>query len=339
MFSKFLLNTIFLFSVLTAFSQTDTGEKMLVKTIKVKNKIYMLQANGGNIGLCFGDDGIFMIDDQYAEGIEQIQKEIKKINGTPKDSLKVQFLVNTHFHEDHVGGNIGMARTGTVIFSQENVRTRLQEMMKSDKRKIPESILPIITFSEDLTFNYNGEKIYIFHVQNAHTDGDAMVYFTNSNVLYTGDVFFNGKYPFIDSENGGSLSGVISGLEKVLAGINEDTKIIPGHGDLGTYQDIRNTINMLGTVYKKVTMLYIAKKTEEEVAKMTELTKEYDDNDYGDGFITTEAFLRMIYKEVAKERSSIESNAEKNRQAREKVEKMKKELEEKEKKSGNKGKQ
>ncbi len=328
MFSKLILNTVFLFSVLTAFSQTDTGESMQVKPIKVSNKIYMLQANGGNIGLIYGNDGIFMIDDQYADGIEQIQKEIKKLSDKP-----VKFLVNTHFHEDHVGGNIGMAKTGTIIFSQENVRTRLQEMMKTDKRKIPETVLPVITFSEDLTFHYNDEKIYVFHVANAHTDGDAMVYFTDSNVLHTGDVFFNGKYPYIDTENGGSIAGVIAGLEKTLQIINEDTKIIPGHGNVGAYQDMRKTAIMLANVYKRVATQYINKKTENEVAMMTDLTKEYDDKNYGDGFITTEAFLRMLYKEAGKERGDIESNAEKNRLEREKTEKMLKQLEEKENKS------
>src|SRR5690606_31952762 len=193
MFQKFILNTIFFFSVLTAFSQSDTGEEMHIKTIKVSNKIYMLQGKGGNIGLSFGNDGIFMIDDQYAEGIEQIQKDIKTISKNP-----IQFLVNTHFHGDHTGGNAVLAQQGTIIFSQENVRTRLQGMIAEEKKKIPQEILPVVTFSEDLTFHYNGEKIYVFHVHNAHTDGDAMVYFTDSNVLHTGDVFFNGKYPFID---------------------------------------------------------------------------------------------------------------------------------------------
>ena len=331
MFSKFILNTLFLFSVLTAFSQTDTGGTMHTKVIKVKNKIYMIQANGGNIGLSFGNDGIFMVDAQYAEGIEQIQKEIRKISGKNKDSIKVQFLVNTHFHEDHVGGNIGMAKTGTAIFSQDNTRKRLQDMIKADKRKIPEQILPVITFAENLTFHYNNETIKIFHVKNAHTDGDAMVYFSDSNVLQTGDVFFNGKYPFIDVENGGSFEGVIAGLEKVLSEIDQETKIIPGHGDLASYEDVQNTIIMLGTIYKKVYTLYASKKTEDEVAKMRDLTKEYDMKGYGSGFITTEAFLRMLYKAVGKERSAIDSNAEKNRQAREKVAKMQKELEEKEK--------
>lgn len=325
MFFKLILNTFFLFFVLTAFAQSDTGEKTHTKLIKVNNKIYMLQGKGGNIGLSFGNDGVFMIDDQFAEDIEQIQKEIKKVS-----DKSVRFLVNTHFHGDRTGGNAAMAQAGTVIFSQENVRTRLQGMIRRETKKIPEEALPLVTFSEDLTFHFNGEKIYVFHVHNAHTDGDAMVYFTNSNVLHTGDVFFNGKYPFIDLENGGSLAGAIDGLAKAMMVINEDTKVIPGHGNVGTFKDLQKTADMLSTVYKRVYTYYIDKKTEEEVAKMTDITKEWDGEDYGSGFISTEAFLRTIYKSVAVERKSIEDNAEKNKQAREKVEKMIKEEKQKE---------
>lgn len=286
----------------------------------------MLQGKGGNIGLSFGNDGVFMIDDQFAEHIEQIQKEISKVSDKP-----VRFLVNTHFHEDHTGGNVAMTKNGTVIFSQENVRKRLQAMIRREIKKIPEEALPLVTFSEDLTFYFNGEKIYVFHVHNAHTDGDAMVYFTDSNVLHTGDVFFNGKYPFIDIENGGSLKGSIEGLEKALLIINEDTKIIPGHGAVGTYKDLQKSVNMLSTTYKRVYANYINKKTEDEVIKMADLTKEYDAEGYGTGFISTEAFLRMIYKSAALDRKSIEDNAEKNKQAREKVEKMMNEQEPKKK--------
>lgn len=326
MFSKLLLNAVFLFSVLTSFAQTDTGKKVNTKLIKVNNKIYMLQGQGGNIGLSFGNDGVFMIDDQFAEGIEEIQEEIKKISDKP-----IRLLVNTHFHEDHTGGNTALAKTGTVIFSHDNVRTRLQGLIRGEAKKIMKEVLPIVTFSEELNFHFNGEKINVFHVQNAHTDGDAMIYFTGSNVLHTGDVFFNGKYPFIDLENGGSLKGVVEGLQKAMLLINEDTKIIPGHGDIGTYSDLQNTVKMLGSVYKRVATSFVNNKTEDEVAKMNSLTEEFDAQGYGKGFINTEAFLRMIYKSVAQDRNSIESNDEKNEKALEKIEQMKKEYKKKNK--------
>ena len=327
MFSKFILNTIFLFSVLIVSAQTDSGEKMNIKLIKVKNNIYMLQAKGGNIGLSFGNDGVFMVDDQYADGIEQIQNEIKKVSDKP-----VRFLVNTHFHGDHTGGNPAMAETGTVIFSQENVRNRLQDVIAKETKKISEEALPVITFAEDLTFHFNGEKIYVFHVHNAHTDGDSMVYFTGSNVLHTGDVFFNGKYPYIDIENGGSLKGYIAGLDRALLIINEDTKVIPGHGDVGSYKDLKDTIEMLSILYKRVNNLYLNNKTEAEILEMADLTKEYDDEGFGDGFIKTDAFLKMIYKEVSQEASAgAEERAAKNKEAMKKYKEIEKKLKEKEK--------
>lgn len=272
------------------------------------------------MALSFGKDGIFMIDDQFAEDIEQIQEDIKKFSDKP-----IHFLVNTHFHEDHTGGNTALAKTGTVIFSHENVRRRLQGMIKRETKKMMKEVLPIVTFSEDLTFHFNSEKIDVFHVPNAHTDGDAMVYFTGSNVLHTGDVFFNGKYPFIDLENGGSLKGVVGGLQNAMMLINKDTKIIPGHGDIATYKDLENTVEMLGTVYKRVATNFVNNKTEDEVVKMNDLTEEFDAEGYGKGFIDTEAFLRMIYKSVAQDRAPLENNNEKNKKAREKIKQMKKE--------------
>lgn len=204
--------------------------------------------------------------------------------------------------------------------------------MNKEVKKMPKEVLPMVTFAEDLTLHFNGEKIYVFHVHNAHTDGDAMVYFTNNNVLHTGDVYFNGKYPFIDLENGGSLRGTVEGLQKALLLINEYTKIIPGHGNLGNFKDLENTVDMLSTVYKRVSTSFINNKTEDEVAKMGDLTKEFDAQGYGRGFINTEAFLRMMYKSVAENRKSIVSNNEKNEKSREKIERMKKEYEKKNKK-------
>ncbi|WGF93809.1 MBL fold metallo-hydrolase [Aequorivita marisscotiae] len=326
MISKIFLNTFLLFSVLTVYSQSDTGEKNNTKLLKITSKIYMLQGKGGNIGLSFGNDGIFMIDDQYAEDIEEIQKDIKKISKEP-----IRFLVNTHFHGDHTGGNAALAETGTVIFSQLNVRDRLQKMLKRESTKISEVALPVVTFNDDLTFHFNGEKIYVFHVHNAHTDGDAMVYFTDSNILHTGDVFFNGKYPFIDTENGGSVKGYIAALEMATKIINEDTKIIPGHGNLGTFKDLKDTIIMLQTLYNRVATAYVNRKTEAEVLNMSDITKMYDDQGYGDGFISTEAFVKMLYSEVEKKRASIDQIEETNKAAREKYDKMMKDREEKQK--------
>ena len=323
--TKLLIFGTFFFLTLLTVAQTDTGKAMNTMLIKVNKDIYMLQAKGGNIGLSFGNEGVFMIDDQYAEGIELIQEEIKK-----KSKKPVKFLVNTHFHGDHTGGNAAMAETGTIIFAQDNVRKRLLETIAKETKKIPQETLPVITFSDDLTFYYNKEKIYFFHVHNAHTDGDAMVYFTKSNVLHAGDVFFNGKYPYIDTKNGGSLKGYIAALDKAILVINDETKIIPGHGKVGSLNDLRKTKNLLVNSFKKVTMHYMKKKTEDEVAKMKDITADYDAQGYGKGFITTEAFLRMIYQEVDKQRGgAADSRDAKNKQAADKIEQMQRDLKDK----------
>lgn len=326
MISRLFYGLFFFLFIISASAQTDTGKNINTKLIKVRNDIYMLQGKGGNIGLSFGNDGIFMIDDQYAEGIEQIQKDIKKKSDKP-----VRFLINTHFHPDHTGGNAAMAQTGAIIVSQENVRDRLKGAIKEETTKIPDEALPMVTFKEDLTFYFNGEKIYVFHVHNAHTDGDSMIYFTRSNVLHAGDVFFNGAYPFIDVANGGSLKGYIQALEQALLVINEDTKIIPGHGNVGTYRDLENTINMLTTIYKRVYKNYVNNRTEEQILNMPSITEEYDAQGYGTGFIGTQDFLKMIYGEIAKERQDVKNNEQENQKAREKIEKMKEEYERKKK--------
>jgi len=353
MHHKLLLITILLFTNFFASAQdktddqkgsdedninkTSTNNLNTVGLIKVTDSIFMLKGRGGNIGLSIGKDGIFMIDDQFAEASENILQRIRSISNKP-----IELLVNTHHHEDHIGGNSTMTDLGAVVFSHENARRRIAEpyinAVKADRQKkmdsmakqyggkitsdidkknvyreiekslgsldneinIPSGLLPVVSFSENLTFNYNGEKIIVLHVPNAHTDGDVIVYFTKSNVLHTGDVFFNGTYPLIDTESRGSLKGYIAGLDKILTLINNGTKIIPGHGNLATINDVQYTKSMFRFLTEKIAYHVVDNKTEEEVVAMSDLTKEYDDKGFGEGSITTESFIRTLYKETAK---------------------------------------
>ncbi len=283
-----------LLTATTIFAQEKKQESQSL--IKVTEHIYMLQDQGGNIGLSFGDDGIFMIDDQFDRNIEKTQATIASMDKQP-----VQFLVNTHHHGDHTGGNLAMAKTGTVIFSQENVRKRLKIALEENKKIDGVASLPMITFDEDMTFHYNGDEIFVFHVHNAHTDGDAMVYFMESNVIHTGDVFFNGRYPFIDLNSGGSVLGYAKALSKMLMLINENTKIIPGHGDLATIKDVTFTRDMLLDLHTQIAKLYNEGKTEEEVLKMSSITEKYDALDFGAGFINTERMVKTVYADVSDE--------------------------------------
>ena len=308
-----------------------------VGAIKVRDNIYMLKGRGGNIGIQIGDDGIFMIDDQFAESSPMVLQRIRAISDEP-----IELLVNTHHHGDHVGGNSNMSELGTIIFSHDNARRRIaapfmkaakeshQKQMDSlltlygsktsnsdenrktaqievekiigsmeDQMNIPAGMLPVVSFSKDLTFNYNGEKILVLHIPKAHTDGDVMIYFTKSNVLHTGDAFFNGAYPFIDTDSRGSLLGHTAGIRKIIRMINEETKIIPGHGNVANIEDLKYTERMFQYLTDKIAYHVVDKKTVEQVIAM-ELTKEYDDKGFGDGFITTEQFVSMMYKELAK---------------------------------------
>lgn len=280
-----------LLTATSIFAQEKKAEPQ--NLVQVTDHIYMLQDQGGNIGLSFGDDGIFMIDDQFERNIKKTQATIASVDKQP-----VQFLVNTHHHGDHAGGNLAMAKTGTVIFSQENVRKRLQTTVAESKTMDLSKSLPIITFSEDMTFHYNNDEIFVFHVHNAHTDGDAMVYFMNSNVIHTGDVFFNSSYPFIDLKSGGSVLGYAKALSKLLMLTNEDTKVIPGHGDLATVKDVAVTRDMLLDLHKQVSSLHKKGKTEAEILKMPSITEKYDALGFGDGFINTERMIKTVYADV-----------------------------------------
>lgn len=300
-------------------SQTDTGKENFTKMLKVKNNIYMLQSDGGNIGMSFGKDGIFMVDDQFTEDIEELQKEIKKIG-----DKEVRFVVNTHFHNDHTAGNTMMAKAGAVIFSQEMVRTRLVNTSNDGKKKLSDDVLPMITFKEELNFYFNNEKIEVFHLPNAHTDGDAMVYFSGSNVLQTGDLFFNLEFPFIDLNNGGSVEGYIKGIQIALSRINTETKIIPGHGPLATYKDFAENLRLLDVLFKKVKQFALLGKTEDEVANMKELTDEYKAKGYSPRFVDTDSFIRTLYKEATQSKEDKELRKKENEEAKRKYDEIKK---------------
>jgi len=300
--------TFLLFCTTIAFSQTDSGEKTNLKIVKANNDVYMLKGKGGNIGLSFGKESILMIDDQYAELSEDILKAIRQISKKP-----IKMLINTHFHGDHTGGNMAFNKEGAVIFSHKNARERLAGIVNSDQKKIDESSLPMVTFTEKLQFHHNNETIQAFHIENAHTDGDVAIYFPKSNVIHTGDVFFNGGYPFIDIENGGSVEGYLKGLQKIKMTANEDTKIIPGHGEMGTVDDLTFTINMLNDIYKQVRFQYAKEKSLQEIMGMKDITSKYDEKGYGKGFISTEKILTTMYNEIKEENGPIDKRTMKER--------------------------
>jgi len=210
--------------------------------------LYMLAGRGGNMGLSVGEDATFLIDDQFAPLTPKIKAAIA---GLTDDAVK--FVFNTHWHFDHVGGNENFGETGAVIVAHDNVRERMSkdQFLEAFNREVPASppeALPVITFNDRVTFHLNGETIRALHMPHAHTDGDSVIHFDGANVFHMGDVFFHKMYPFIDASSGGSVDGVIEAANAVLAMADEDSVIIPGHGPIGTRDDLRAYRDMLATV-------------------------------------------------------------------------------------------
>jgi glyoxylase-like metal-dependent hydrolase (beta-lactamase superfamily II) len=280
----FILSIFFCTSSL--FSQ---NREVTIKTTKLSENVYMLVGSGGNIGVSAGEDGVFIIDDQFAQLTPKIIEAIKAISDKP-----LQFLVNTHYHGDHTGGNENMAKQGVKIIAHENVRKRLVDGEST------KAALPIITFNDRVNVHMNGEDVNVHHVAHAHTDGDAMLYFTNSNVLHTGDTYFHKRYPYIDVKSGGRIDGYIKAVKKGLSLINNTTKIIPGHGEVSNKVEYASFLTMLETLRTNVQAEIDKGKTEEEVAANEAITKQYDDLNYTWNFITSEKIRRAIYQSLKK---------------------------------------
>lgn len=285
------ITCIALLGLSTLVSAQGRFDNVKINVEPVSENIYMLTGAGGNIGVSVGDEGVFMIDDQFAPLSEKIQAAIKKISDKP-----IKFLVNTHFHGDHAGGNAKFEASGAMIVAHDNVRKRL-----SENEKTAGAGLPVITFSDDATFYMNGNDIFITHVHQAHTDGDALVYFVQSNVLHTGDTYFHGRFrfPYVDLNSGGSLAGDIEAAKKGLMIINNNTKIIPGHGPVATKADYQKYHDMLVGIHKNVSKAIKDGKTEEEIAAMESLTSDYySDEVTAKDFINGEKMRRAAYKSI-----------------------------------------
>jgi glyoxylase-like metal-dependent hydrolase (beta-lactamase superfamily II) len=278
-----------------AVAQQDMS-KVVIESQKVAEGVYMLTGAGGNIGASVGEDGIVIIDDQFQELTPRIQEALAKLSPKP-----VRFVINTHWHFDHVGGNENFGKAGAVILAHGNVRKRMSttQLVKMFNREVPASpraALPVVTFESDVTIHYNDEELYVFHVDNAHTDGDGLILFRKANVLHTGDTLFNGFYPFIDADSGGSIDGMIASADKVLGIVNEQTRIIPGHGPLATPKDLKAFRDMLATLRDSVAKLIREGKTLEQAIEAAP-TKSLD-AEWGDGFLKPEQVVQMVYMDL-----------------------------------------
>lgn len=293
---------LFFFLSATAFAHNDDRrdkldrrkQKALVDVVKITDRVYMLMGDGGNIGVSTGEDGILIIDDQFAASAGKIQDALKTLG-----SDKPRFLINTHFHGDHTGGNAFFGQFATII-AQNNVRKRLaaeSKVMGSAAKSTPKIALPIITFEDAISVFFNGEELKVVHYPNAHTDGDSVIFFTGSNVVHLGDHFFKDRFPFVDLDNGGSVQGMAKNVGEIINLLPADVKIIPGHGALANLDDLINYHQMLvettGIVRKGIN----AGKSLDTLKKEG-LPAQY--KDWGTGFIKTDSWIETIYKSLSK---------------------------------------
>ena len=296
-----LLTTLTLVSTLPialpVWAQQDYS-KVEIKAEKLNDTTYMLVGAGGNIGLCVGEDAVFIIDDQFAPLAPKIKAAIAAITKKP-----VQFLLNTHFHFDHTGGNEAFGRDGALIVAHDNVRRRMTAdqlitFIGAKQNASPKAALPVITVAAEISFHINGDEVNAFHVPRAHTDGDLVVHFRKGDVVHMGDTFFNGMYPFIDTSSGGTADGVVAAADRVLALATDKTKIIPGHGPLANKAALQAYRNMLATVAQRIKALRAAGKSDDEIVAAKPAADQ--DAAFGGGFIKPEQFVRMMLNAIPK---------------------------------------
>lgn len=283
-------------------AQESNFDTVQVHSLRVADGIHVLAGVGGNIGVAIGDSGVILVDDQYAPLTPKILAEVKAL--TP---LPVRFVLNTHWHGDHTGGNENMRGAGAVVVAHENVRKRMSteqflEMFNEKVPPSPRSALPVVTFTDAVSFHFDGQEIHAFHVRPAHTDGDVIVHFRTANVVHTGDIFFNGMYPYIDVASGGSVDGMVAAADRVLGMINSGTRVIPGHGPVTDRAALQNYRDMLAGARSRV-MRHVAAGASLERVIAAKPTAQFD-SIWGKGFFKPAQFVEMLYSDLSRRKGA-----------------------------------
>ena len=268
---------------IAAWAQRDYT-RIKIKTTHVAGNIYMLEGAGGNIGVSVGPDGVLLVDDQFAPLAEKIRHALKEL-----DDGSIEFLINTHFHGDHTGGNVVFGNEAHII-SHANVRKRLQAEAS------PQEALPVVTFNDSLSIYFNDEEIRVIHFPNSHTDGDSVIFFTGSNVVHLGDLFFSGRFPYVDLNSGGDVEGLIKHIEKLLTELPPDVKLIPGHGSLSDIDDLKTYHQTLVETTAVIRDQIEAEKNLEEI-KAAGLPKKW--RSWGAGFVSTGRWIEIVHRSLA----------------------------------------
>ena len=282
-----------------AFAQQQDFSAVQIQTLELADGLYMLTGEGGNIALSTGPDGSVLVDTQYAPLNAKILAAVRAAGGGD-----VTYVINTHWHGDHTGGNEPLGQAGAVIIAHDNVLVRMsaEQFMAAFNQRVPPSpavARPVVTFPTRTTFHLNGNVVNVVHVENAHTDGDSIVHFANANVIHTGDTYMKDTYPFIDVSSMGSIDGFIAGAAAVLARSDANTKIIPGHGALANKADMQRFHDMLVKVRSSIQILITQGRTEDEVVA-AKPTAEFDAA-WGTGFMNPENFTRFAYQSLTRD--------------------------------------
>jgi len=282
--------------IATISSATAQDKKVEFETFQLSETVYMLKGRGGNVGISTGEDGLFIIDDQVKPVTEQLLKAIRKISDKP-----IRFVINTHYHADHTGGNETIGGAGAVIISHDNIHKRMTTeqvsiFMKSTTPAYAKAALPIVTFNDRMSLHLNGEVATAYHVAHGHTDGDSIIHFPASNVIHMGDMFFNGLYPYVDLDAGGSLQGMVEAADLALTMADDSTRIIPGHGPLAMTEDLKSYRDFLIKASTNVQALIDQDLGLEQIiaAKPTE---EWDET-LGKTWITPPQFVTFVFNSL-----------------------------------------
>lgn len=293
MHKRHLFCSLLFAATLPLLASAQDFDKVEIKTSPLRGSTYLLTGAGGNMVASTGKDGTFLVDDQYAPLSGKISTALGKIGPLP-----LRFIINTHWHGDHTGGNEALGRNGAVIIAHANVRKRMSSeqfiaAMGSKVEASPAGALPVVTFSQDIALHLNDDDIEVVHVAAAHTDGDALVKFGTANVLHMGDTWFNGSYPFIDLSSGGTIDGTIAALDRGLALSNADTMIVPGHGPLGDRAALQSYRELLQSARERISAHKASGKSKVDTIAARP-TAEWDAA-YGTGFIKADKFIGFVY--------------------------------------------
>jgi len=283
-----------------ATGQDQDFSKVQIKVTKVSGNIYMLEGQGGNIAASVGEDGIVIVDDQFAPLAEKIQAALKDLKITDKP---VRFVINTHYHGDHTGGNVPFNNAGSTLIAQDNVRKRLESggtagnggSIKMENKPAEKAALPIITFEHDVTVHLNGEDIRAMHFPAGHTDGDSIIFFPKNNVVHMGDDFVRYGFPFVDVSSGGSVQGMIAAMEKTTAQLPADVKVIPGHGAISNLDDVRAYTKMLKETSAAIQKAINEHKTLDQMKKDKVLEPWAK---WSGDFVNADAFIETLYNSL-----------------------------------------